>query len=118
MSSERIGSGKTLTGLSREIVYNVFNYFMHHNKKSGSEYPLMEDLYGVTSEATGVFQRSVQRIVCEVRNQVTAAVKADATLQPSTSREGEPPASKILAHQITFRTSGKKRSWSDETSEG
>jgi transposase len=107
MSSERIGSGKTLTGQSREIVYNVFNYFLHLNKKSDGGYPLMKDLYVLTSEATGVSQRSVQRVACEVRNQVTAAVAA--TSQPSTSKEENPASSKILSHQVTFRTPGKKR---------
>ncbi|CAG5034640.1 unnamed protein product [Parnassius apollo] len=90
MSSERIGSGKTLTGQSREIVYNVFNYFMrHHNKKSDGGDRLKKDLYGWTSEATSVSQRSVQQVVCEVRNQVVAAVEAS-TSQQSTSGEGEP----------------------------
>lgn len=63
----------------------------------------------MTSEATGVSQRSVQRIVCEVRNQVTASVKAS-TSQPSTSKDGEALASNTLAPvQITFRSPGKKR---------
>lgn len=66
MSSERIGpADKTLTGQFREIVYNVFNYFLHRNKTSDGGYLLMKDLYGLTSEATGVSQRSVQRVVCE-----------------------------------------------------
>ncbi|CAG4983939.1 unnamed protein product [Parnassius apollo] len=95
MSSERIGSGKTLTGQSREIVYNVFNYFMHHHNKK----MMVESL---TSEVTGVSQRSVRQVVCEVHNQVIAAIKAS-TLQQSTSGEGDPPASKALLPQVTFR---------------
>ena len=55
MSFERIGSGKTLTGQSREIVYNVFNHFMHHNKNCDGGGRLMKDLYGLISEATGFF---------------------------------------------------------------
>ncbi|CAG5009572.1 unnamed protein product [Parnassius apollo] len=69
---------------------------------------LIKDLYGWTSEAAGVSQRSVQRVVCEVRNQVIAAVKAS-TSQQSPSGEGDPPASKTLVPQVTFRTPGKKR---------
>lgn len=107
MSFKRIGSGQTLTGQSREIVFNVFTYFMNNNKNSDGGDRLMKNVYGLTSEATGISQKSVRRVVCEVRSQVTAAVS---TSQPSTSREEEPPEFKtLLPVQVTFRTPGKKR---------
>ncbi|XP_077295679.1 uncharacterized protein LOC143917924 [Arctopsyche grandis] len=75
MLCNKIGSGKTLTGQSREIVYNVFNYFMHRivNSESDERNSFMKNLYASTAEATGVSKRCVQRIVCEVRNQFVVA---------------------------------------------
>lgn len=56
------GPDKTLTGQSRKIVFNIFNYFTCSNNSDGGA--RMKDLYGLTS---GVSKRIVQRVVSEVR---------------------------------------------------
>lgn len=117
-STSRIGHGKTLSGQSREIVFNVFRYFMQNLKKSGQPLDVGE-LYEITVTATGVSSSTIKRVFNTVREQCLRCTNIQCkchninedTALGTTSEVILPPSTlpPSTSNENIFSTPGRKR---------
>lgn len=67
-SDSNIKKGKALQGQSREIIYNVYKYFLNEAElfKSNRESNYFKKIQDRVAEATGVSRRTLNRILNEI----------------------------------------------------